>query len=171
MSGAEPAVAYLGLGSNVGDRASALRLALEHLSRLPSTDALRLSPIYETEPWGYREQGPFLNAVAELRTGLSVVELFHACKRIEAAMGRAPSERYHPRVIDIDVLLYGAVIHADPALNVPHPELAARRFVLQPLCDLAPSLIHPVLLLPISKLLNLCPDTGAIARFFRIFRS
>jgi 2-amino-4-hydroxy-6-hydroxymethyldihydropteridine diphosphokinase len=166
MSGAEPAVAYLGLGSNVGDRAGALQRALDHLSRLPSTAVLRRSPIYETEPWGYRDQDPFLNAVAELRTGLSVVELFHACKRIEAAMGRAPSARYHPRVIDIDVLLYDAMIHRDPLLVVPHPELAARRFVLQPLCDLAPSLVHPVLRLPLADLLALCPDTGAIAPFF-----
>jgi 2-amino-4-hydroxy-6-hydroxymethyldihydropteridine diphosphokinase len=167
MSGAESVVAYLGLGSNIGDRAAELRKAYDRISVLPETQLLRVSPLYETDPWGYHEQDAFLNSVAEVRTSLTPFALFQSLKNIERAMGRTPSERNHPRIIDIDLLLSGATVLDHPTLRIPHPGIPERRFVLQPLCDLAPDLDHPVLHVPIHELLARCTDSGVV-RPYRI---
>ena len=167
MSAADPVIVYLGLGSNIGKRAVALQTACDRIDALPGTRLVRLSPVYETDPWGYLAQDAFLNAVAELRTLLPAAALFQNVKEIERGMGRTPSERNHPRVIDIDMLLYGDLILDDPELRIPHPGIAGRRFVLQPLCDLAPDLEHPVLRVPMRALLERCDDAGAVRRFHR----
>ena len=162
MSGADPVLAYLGLGGNIGDRARALHEACDRIAALPGTELLRVSPLYETEPWGYLEQDAFLNAVVEVRTSLQPFELFRSGKDIERAMGRTPTDRNHPRIIDIDVLLYGTIILDDPALRIPHPGIPVRRFVLQPLRDLAPDLEHPVLHIAMRELLERCIDSGVV---------
>jgi len=148
---------YLGLGSNLGDRAAALRGALDAVATLPHTQITGQSPAYETAPMGPQDQGPYLNMAAQIQTTLSPDELIQALQGIEAAMGRAtPDQRRYwgPREIDIDLLLYGDERIDTPALTVPHPGLAERWFVLKPLADLAPDLMHPTLSRSIAELLS-----------------
>ena len=146
----EAVTVYLGLGSNVGDRAGNLDRAVTSLSKL-----MRLrcrSSIYQTEPWGYIDQPRFLNCVVSGETVLPPVGLLEGVKSLEREMGRQPGLRYGPRLIDVDVLLYGKVEIDLPDLQVPHPKLSQRAFVLVPLCELAPDLVHPALGLTIAKL-------------------
>jgi len=129
-------VAYVGLGANLGDREAAIRAAA---AALPAT---RLSTIRETEPWGYADQPPFLNAVAEVETDLSPRALLERLLEIERSLGRRRGgPRWGPRTIDLDLLLFGAQTIDEPGLIVPHPRLAERAFVLEPLAELAPSLL------------------------------
>ncbi len=141
MSPSKPAVtaqtAYLGLGSNQGDRAA---LLMEALSRLDATAGIRivaLSSLYATAPVGPQDQPEFLNLAAEVSTSLSPAELLAACLGIEAALGRVRAGRWGPRTIDIDVLLYGALQVAEAGLELPHPRMRERAFVLQPLAEIA----------------------------------
>jgi 2-amino-4-hydroxy-6-hydroxymethyldihydropteridine diphosphokinase len=136
--------AYVGLGSNLGDRAAHLLLGLSALSRLPKTHLLRLSPVYETEPVG-PPQPPYLNMVAELETELSPKGLLAEMLRIEKALGRERRERWGPRTLDLDLLLYGDLVLEEAGLSVPHPRLHERVFVLVPLLDLLPEGRHPLL--------------------------
>jgi len=130
---------YLGLGSNLGDRAANLWEASRLLSLLPGCRVERISRLYETAPVGPRDQPWFLNAVLRAESGLSAHDLLAAAKRIEQDLGRTPSERWGPRVVDIDLLLYGDAVIATHDLVVPHPELWNRRFVLVPLLDVLPA--------------------------------
>ena len=136
--------AYVGLGSNLGDRAAYLLLGLSALSRLPKTHLLRLSPVYETDPVG-PPQPPYLNMVAELETALSPTGLLAEMLRIEKALGRERRERWGPRTLDLDLLLYGDLVLEEEGLSVPHPRLHERAFVLVPLLDLLPEGRHPLL--------------------------
>ncbi len=136
--------AYVGLGSNLGDRAAYLLLGLSALSRLPKTHLLRLSPVYETDPVG-PPQPPYLNMVAELETELSPKGLLAEMLRIEKALGRERRERWGPRTLDLDLLLYGDLVLEEAGLSVPHPRLHERAFVLVPLLDLLPEGRHPLL--------------------------
>jgi len=135
--------AYVGLGSNLGDRAAYLLLGLSALSRLPETRLLRLSPVYETDPVG-PPQPPYLNMVAELETELSPKGLLAEMLRIEKALGRERRERWGPRTLDLDLLLYGDLVLEEAGLSVPHPRLHERAFVLVPLLDLLPEGRHPL---------------------------
>jgi 2-amino-4-hydroxy-6-hydroxymethyldihydropteridine diphosphokinase len=135
--------AYVGLGSNLGDRAAYLLLGLSALSRLPKTHLLRLSPVYETNPVG-PPQPPYLNMVAELETELSPKGLLAEMLRIEKALGRERRERWGPRTLDLDLLLYGDLVLEEEGLSVPHPRLHERAFVLVPLLDLLPEGRHPL---------------------------
>ncbi len=136
-------IAYLGLGSNLGDRRANLSAATTGLP--PAASLLRASSIYQTEPWGYLEQPAFLNQVLEVETSLSPADLLAALKRLEASLGRQATFRYGPRLIDLDILLYDQLVIDQPDLVIPHPQLAQRAFVLVPLAELAPGLIHPLL--------------------------
>jgi 2-amino-4-hydroxy-6-hydroxymethyldihydropteridine diphosphokinase len=136
--------AYVGLGSNLGDRAAYLLLGLSALSRLPKTRLLRLSPVYETDPVG-PPQPPYLNMVAELETALSPKGLLAEMLRVEKALGRERRERWGPRTLDLDLLLYGDLVLEEEGLSVPHPRLHERAFVLVPLLDLLPEGRHPLL--------------------------
>jgi 2-amino-4-hydroxy-6-hydroxymethyldihydropteridine diphosphokinase len=129
--------AYIGLGSNVGDRLENLREAVRLLDAIDEVDVLRTSSVYETKPVGPR-QPDFLNAVAEIDTTLAARTLLGHMKRIELDLGRKPTERWGPREIDLDLLLFGDETIDEPALHVPHPELENRAFVLVPLAELAP---------------------------------
>jgi 2-amino-4-hydroxy-6-hydroxymethyldihydropteridine diphosphokinase len=149
---------YLGLGSNLGDR-------LENLYRVPglfpSTIELhRVSPVYETEPWGYTDQPTFLNQVAEVDSVLAPLELLDELKHIEEEMGREPTFRYGPRLIDLDILLYNNIVYNRAGLIIPHLHLHERAFVLAPLADLIPDLVHPVLGKTISQLLTAVDQSG-----------
>jgi 2-amino-4-hydroxy-6-hydroxymethyldihydropteridine diphosphokinase len=136
--------AFLGLGSNVGDRAAFLRSAVESLG----SSVIRVSPVYETDPVGGPvDQGPYLNLVVELRTDLAPRELLAVAQRLESGAGRVRDVRWGPRTLDVDVLLMDGVVLDTEELTVPHPRMWERRFVLAPLADLAPELVEPQLLL------------------------
>ena len=136
-------IIYLALGTNLGDRAGNLSSAIGALP--PAVEVLEESPVYETLPWGVTDQPAFLNMVLCGRTFLTPQALLAYLKELEIRLGRLPSKRYGPRKIDIDILFHGDLILETPALTIPHPHLQERAFVLVPLADLAPELIHPVL--------------------------
>lgn len=131
-------IAYVALGSNLGDREATIRRAAELIG------ARRLSTIRETEPWGYADQPRFLNAVAELETWLGPRELLDSLLAVEHDLGRERTgPRYGPRTIDLDLLVHGDATVSEAGLEVPHPRLAERSFVLEPLAELAPDLEIP----------------------------
>ena len=130
--------AFLGLGSNLGDRAAQLRAAVAALD-----DVVAVSPVYETDPVGGPEQGAFLNLVVELDTTLDARGLLGECRRLETAAARVRLERWGPRTLDVDVLWVDGEVVDEPDLQVPHPRMGERRFVLAPLADLAPDLVDP----------------------------
>ncbi|HUP27309.1 MAG TPA: 2-amino-4-hydroxy-6-hydroxymethyldihydropteridine diphosphokinase [Chloroflexia bacterium] len=136
-------IAYLGLGSNMGDREANIEQALEKVDKLPGTRLLRRSPLYESKPWGKTDQADFLNIVAEISTLLEPEALLAHCKQIESDLGRTTGERWGPRPIDIDILLYSNMQVNTPSLTVPHPRMWEREFVLRPLADLTPDLKAP----------------------------
>jgi len=129
---------FLGLGSNEGDVQANLLRAIEELRRLNGTTLEACSTFVETEPWGITDQSSFLNAVIEVRTPLKPSELLSAIKRIEGALGRKPTYRWGPRVIDIDILVYGHRTVVTPELVIPHQYAAQRDFVMRPLREIAP---------------------------------
>jgi 2-amino-4-hydroxy-6-hydroxymethyldihydropteridine diphosphokinase len=133
---------YLALGSNLGDRASTLANALAQMES-PELHVLRASSVYETEPRELADQPWFLNQVAEVETSLFPRQLLTRLKRMEIALGRRPSVPKGPRAIDIDILFYGDAVVSTTDLTIPHPGIAERRFVLEPLAELAPDLRHP----------------------------
>jgi 2-amino-4-hydroxy-6-hydroxymethyldihydropteridine diphosphokinase len=137
-------IAYVGLGSNLAGPRKQVETALEMLSGLPRTHLLARSKLYATEPWGHRDQPPFVNAVAALDTQLSARELLDALLSIERQAGRERNgERWGPRILDLDILVFGDARIDEPALHVPHPRLHERAFVLVPLAEIAPLLEIP----------------------------
>lgn len=143
-SGAPRVVAYVGLGSNLGDRDEWIRAALAAMGALPDTRVTAVSSTYETEPVGVVDQPWFLNAAARVETALDPHRLLWNLRRIESALGRVRTRAQGPRTIDLDLLLYGDRVIDTPDLAVPHPGLAHRAFVLVPLVELDPLLVHPV---------------------------
>ena len=135
---------YIGLGANLGEREAQIRLALDDLARLPVSRLVRASSLYDSEPVGDQDQPNFLNAVAELETELTARQLLWNLLLIERRLGRVRTRHWGPRTIDLDLLLYGPVVIDEPDLQVPHPELTRRSFVLVPLVELDPLLVHPV---------------------------
>ena len=146
--------AYIGIGSNMGDRAAHLAQALVAMTTLDNTRLLRRSPVYETDPVGPIDQPKFLNTAAWLATTLQPVELLGYLRDIERAAGRERDERWGPRTLDLDLLLWGDRIIDSEELTVPHPHMHERWFVLKPLSDIAPEAIHPVLKKTVLELLN-----------------
>jgi 2-amino-4-hydroxy-6-hydroxymethyldihydropteridine diphosphokinase len=153
---------YLGLGSNVGDRAENLRRAISLIARAPGVSILRQSRFYETPPWGDAEQDAFLNAALEIATTLSPAELLSLVKIIEQQIGRRPSRRWGPRIIDIDILLFDNEAIATPELEIPHARLRERAFALVPLLELAPDLRDPVSGVDYKDYLECAPEKNAI---------
>jgi 2-amino-4-hydroxy-6-hydroxymethyldihydropteridine diphosphokinase len=155
MRMSEPVTAYLGLGSNVGDREFALRSALAKIARTPHIELIRSSSILENPAvGGPADSPPFLNAAAEIRTTLGSHALLHELLEIERTLGRSRREKWAPRTIDIDILLLGDQIISSDELVVPHPLMHERRFVLKPLAEIAPNMVHPALQMTIAGLLE-----------------
>jgi 7,8-dihydro-6-hydroxymethylpterin-pyrophosphokinase len=139
-----PTVAYIGIGSNVGDRAVNCLKAIELL---------------------YKEQGDFINAVVSVETDLSARALLNACHAIESRLGRRRMLRWGPRIIDLDILLYGELVMNEPDLVIPHPLMEARRFVLAPLAEIASDALHPVLRKTAEQLLHELKDTHRVIKY------
>jgi 2-amino-4-hydroxy-6-hydroxymethyldihydropteridine diphosphokinase len=145
-------IVYLALGSNMGNRLANLKSAISNLT--PQMAVKKQSPVYETPPWGFADQAVFLNQVVKVETYLKPEALLGHLKRLEAALGRVKSFENGPRLIDIDILFFDDVVLDTPPLVIPHPRLHERAFVLVPLADIAPDLVHPVLHKPVGKLLK-----------------
>ena len=147
---------YLSLGCNLGDREANLWAAIERLAA-PDLRVVRTSPVYETEPVEYTHQSWFLNLVVEAETGLFPMQLLARTGKIERALGRVRTVAKGPRTIDIDILLYGQTVVHSATLEIPHPRMSERRFVLAPLADLAPGLRHPVTHRTVREMLDAAP--------------
>jgi len=159
-------LAFVGLGSNLGDRQNNIRTALDLIDSVSGLGVLGVSSFYECEPVGRSAQPDFINAVAEVGTSLSPRSLLKALQGIEKSMGRASSRRrWGPRLIDLDILLYGEALVLEPDLVIPHALMHVRRFVLAPLCELEPDIVHPVLGLRCRELLRRLRSGMSQARF------
>lgn len=136
---------YIGIGSNMGNRRGFCEEALQKLAEFPESDVEAVSAAYETAPIERSDQDWFINCVVKLRTTLSPNALLRACQGVEQSLGRKRTLRFGPRTIDLDILFYGDRVIDEPTLTIPHPRLHKRRFVLEPLSEIAPNLNHPLL--------------------------
>ncbi len=134
---------YIALGSNVGCKRDNMAQAVQLIADLPATQVVKSSSLYETAPWGKTDQDEFLNQVIEIETALQPEELLHELQNIEIKMGRQRKEKWGPRLIDLDILLYGNEVIDDPQLTIPHPYLRERLFVLVPLAEIGAELQFP----------------------------
>lgn len=155
-------IVYLSLGSNLGKRPANLKQAISSLP--PQMIVKAKSKVYETPPWGYTEQDNFLNQVVKVTTYLEPLPLLKHIKRMEVAMGRKSTFRHGPRLIDIDILFYDDDVLKTSSLTIPHPHMHERGFVLLPMMDIAPDLVHPVMKKKIRELIGSC-DLGGIKQF------
>ncbi|MCX7988065.1 MAG: 2-amino-4-hydroxy-6-hydroxymethyldihydropteridine diphosphokinase [Thermodesulfovibrio sp.] len=144
---------YLLLGSNLGDRAKNIEVALSELKDC-GIIVSKKSSLYNTVPWGYTDQPEFLNQAIECLTILEPLDLLRTLKQVEKKMGRKDTIRYGPRIIDIDIIFYDNIIFKSQELTIPHPLMHKRDFVLKPLCEIAPYFIHPELKLSVKELLD-----------------
>lgn len=147
------AVAYIGIGSNLGKREENCLHAIELLQRREIIVKKR-SALYETEPWGITKQPRFINMAVEIETRLEPKDLLGVLKEIEKVMGREKSPKWGPRIIDLDILLFDDMVLKDDELEIPHPLMHERDFVLRPLCEIAPDRIHPLLKMRICDLMQ-----------------
>lgn len=150
--------AYLLTGGNMGDREQSLAMARELISS-DCGKIIKTSSLYETAAWGKTDQPAFLNQALEINTTLNAKQLIGQLLKVEKKMGRMRKEKYGERLIDIDIIFFNNEIYTTTFLKVPHPEMHNRRFVLAPLAEIAPDVVHPALLKTVSELLRVCPDT------------
>ena len=156
--------AYIGFGSNIGDRLVHIQNAIQTLSKAEGITLQKISSLYKTDPVGYEAQAQFLNGVAAIQTSLSPLSLLHTLKDIETAVGRQHRIRWGPREIDLDILIYGDLCLQTEKLIVPHPEMHLRGFVLVPLAEITPDLVHPVFQESIQTLLNRLEDGKSVSK-------
>lgn len=156
---------YLGLGSNVGYRYKFITNAIEEIKKIQGVELLNSSSVYETEPWGNKEQNRFLNSVVEVETDMEVLTFFRELKLVERKLGRVKNIKWAEREIDIDILFYSDEIILNDTLEIPHHEIEKRRFVLVPLEEIASDLIHPVFNKTILELLETTDDISEVNMF------
>jgi 2-amino-4-hydroxy-6-hydroxymethyldihydropteridine diphosphokinase len=150
-----PTIAYIAIGANLGEREANIRAAIREIDTLPGTRVLRVSRLLENPAVGGPPDSPdFLNGVLEVESTLDPHELLHRLLSIEESLGRQRREKWEPRIIDLDLLLYSNQIISSNDLQIPHPLMHTRRFVLEPLAELAPKLMHPKLGLTITELIE-----------------
>ncbi len=157
-------LAYIGFGSNIGDRLSYIQNAINSLSEVEEIALKQISSLYKTAPVGYETQADFLNGIVAINTCLAPHNLLYTLKDIETTVGRQHCTRWGPREIDMDVLIYGDLILRTPDLVIPHPEMHLRRFVLAPLAEIAPDLVHPVFKESIQTLLSRLEDDKSVVK-------
>lgn len=156
---------FLGIGTNLGDRESNLKAAVNRIEKTIGK-VLKSSALYETEPWGFQAEQEFLNMVVKVETMLSPLRLLAEILLIESQMGRVRGEKqYSSRVIDIDILLYENMIIAERTLQVPHSLMHERKFVLVPLCEIGPEIMHPVFMKTMASLLESCEDKSIVRKY------
>jgi len=155
-------ISFVGIGSNLDDPAARCAEALCRLSQVSGTKVLRQSCLYRTEPFGFEKQDWFINLVAEIRTVLDPHELLKGLQGIEDMMGRVKGPKWGPRIIDLDILFYGQDVIEEDGLVIPHPDLHKRRFVLEPLCEIASYVIHPVYGISIRGLAERLDDENKV---------
>ena len=149
--------AHIALGSNKGNRFKFLIEAVERLNEVPGCSILSVSSVYEAKPFGNMKQNDFLNAVIKIETSFSPLDLFNELKTIEKKIGRIETEKWGPREIDLDLILYNDLVYSDDILTIPHKGLTERDFVLVPLCEISPEIIHPELK---EKICDICIDNS-----------
>ena len=157
-------LAYIGFGSNIGDRLTHIQNAIRALLKTEGITLQRISSVYKTDPVGFEAQAQFLNGVAAIQTHLPPLSLLHILKDIEAAVGRQHRVRWGPREIDLDILIYGDLCLQTEKLVIPHPEMHLRRFVLVPLAEIAPDLVHPVFQETVQTLLERLEDDKSVLK-------
>jgi 2-amino-4-hydroxy-6-hydroxymethyldihydropteridine diphosphokinase len=153
---------FIAIGSNLGDKISNCRRAIDEIAGF--CEIVKVSSLYETEPVGNEDQPNFINSVAEIRTDLSPHELLAYLNRIEEKLGRVRSEKWGPRTIDLDIIFYGDQIIKDDNLIIPHPRAHLRRFVLEPICEIAPEFIHSEIKISVLELLKNLPDNKKVIK-------
>ncbi|HEX2786758.1 MAG TPA: 2-amino-4-hydroxy-6-hydroxymethyldihydropteridine diphosphokinase [Ignavibacteria bacterium] len=156
---------FLGLGSNLGNRVEYIERAIEEIGSLKDTKIIKKASLYETEPWGFKEQPDFINSAVEIETMLSAEELFNEVKSIEQKLKRKSKGKWQEREIDIDILFYGNEIIKSERINIPHKEIEKRKFVLIPMYELAPDFVHPVFNETITELLSKSGDALVVKKY------
>ncbi len=146
---------YISIGSNIGDLLDNCCRAIEALRSDPDIRLLERSPFYRTAPVDFREQDWFLNAALKLETSMQPIQLLNRMREVQCSLGRkADTVRFGPRIIDLDIIFYGELVFETVELILPHPRMHKRRFVLQPICDIDPTIVHPLLGVSVQDLLN-----------------
>lgn len=157
-------ICYIGIGSNIGNSVKNCEGAIETISRTEGVELTSKSSFYKTEPVGIEDQDSFINAVVEIRTGLKARDLLQSLQNIERKMGRQRIVKGGPRIIDLDLLFYGQNVILEKDLMVPHPELHNRKFVLEPMCEIASFFIHPSFGVSMRGLLERLSDSKSVER-------
>ena len=158
---------FVGVGSNLGDRESAIEQAIQSIAALPETELICCASLFESTPMGVKDQPDFLNSVIEIVTSLDPKRLLICLKQIEQALGRKERERWGPREIDLDILVFGDRIIDEVDLQIPHPQIARRLFVLRPLAELAPEMNMPGYSSSIQDLLDRLKDERGVEPFLK----
>ena len=138
-------IAYIGIGSNLGDRLGYIQQSVTMLSSFVGIDVLETSGFYETEPYGFKEQNWFVNAIIKIKTTLLPIDLLHACQSVEEKLGRVRGKKWGPRTIDLDILFYDDLVVNSDILTIPHPGMKDRAYCIVPMLELDENFIHPVL--------------------------